>query len=198
MPEAEPLTNDWTMWIQTLPSASVSRRPDGALVVRRTDARPATVMEAIGEDIFVVTEEDGSWPARFAGLALAGAVVRTRQTLLHFPRAGRRFRGEPCWYSPALRSSKPSKAKYGRMNVSLAVAEGLGRHVSTTRRGKGGVSMPTHRVSFFVFHGAAPQLGTVDHACETPACANPLHLDDMTEEDNAARRAEKLSRIRRT
>lgn len=194
---AVPLTTGWIGWARSFPLSSITRRSDGSLAFRRSDCRPATVIEAAGGG-YMITETDGSWPARFTGFVLAGAVARARQTLLHFPRAGRLFRGEPCWRSPWLKENSgrksPGKAKRGRINVAAAVARELGRQVTDARAGKG-VGMPSHRVSFYVFGGVAPQLGTVDHACDFPSCANPRHLDDMTEKDNMARGAEKLWRI---
>lgn len=40
-----------------------------------------------------------------------------------------------------------------------------------------------HRYAFFLMHGYAPAL--VRHTCDNPACCNPAHLLEGTQQDNA-------------
>lgn len=122
---------------------------------------------------FLVVDPDGRWPTSWPTRELAGRVAYRRDRISEFPRSRRLFRGEPCWLGPQLPGEK-----YSRLSVSRLVAEAMGLSWSRRKRAAG------HRLSFFVFYGRPPALGTVGQVCGQPLCVNPAHLEDRAAEDD--------------
>jgi HNH endonuclease len=49
------------------------------------------------------------------------------------------------------------------------------------------LSVPAHRVSYFLKHGSWPD--HTDHLCRNRLCVNPAHLESVTNRENQSRRA---------
>lgn len=64
--------------------------------------------------------------------------------------------------------------------------------LGSTRNGYGqiwsnGKLVRTHRVAYELAHGSIPAGLVIDHLCRTPACANPRHLEPVTNRENTLR-----------
>lgn len=55
------------------------------------------------------------------------------------------------------------------------------------RTSVGGVSMPTHRATYFLYRGPFDRFLDLDHLCRTPACCNPYHVEPVTPRENVLR-----------
>lgn len=54
-----------------------------------------------------------------------------------------------------------------------------------------------HRIAWFLLHGRLPAPGLhIAHTCDTPACCNPSHLQEMTVQENHQDSAQKGRRSR--
>jgi hypothetical protein len=134
---------------------------------------------------YVVVEPDGRWPTVWPTQEIADLVAFRRARLAELPRGRRIYRGEPCWLGPQYRGGN-----YSRLKTPKKLASAMGLSCS----GQGNKKVKGHRLSFFIFNGHLPTLGTVEHACARPLCVNPAHLDDMTPEENLLRAAERKAR----
>ena len=61
--------------------------------------------------------------------------------------------------------------------------------------GELGRCIQAHRVLFYLANGYWPE--HVDHLCQNRACVNPQHLEDVTNEENQRRAAERRTHCRR-
>ncbi len=164
-PSAHPA---WLPWLEDHPGAHLRITGDGALSVRiHQHALPTFIRRT--DFGFQVVDGDQLWPAEFDDLAVAGAAARLRQRFRTYHH-GRWFRGEPCWLSPH------NGHEYPAINVPNALVAAMGRRPRPSGRQS---RVRAHRVSFFVFTGTNPQLGSVGHACTIRPCVNPAHLDDV-------------------
>ena len=133
---------------------------------------------------FVVADSNGNWPTTWPTHELADIVGATRARLAALPRGTVLVRGEPCWLGPRTHGER-----YSRIGVARGLALAMGLSASGRRK-----RIKGHRLSFFVFNGHQPVLGTVDHVCRRRVCCNPAHLDDATAEDNNRRPSHRRAR----
>ena len=75
------------------------------------------------------------------------------------------------WMGATVRSTPKAGDGYGTISLG----------------GRGGRKVVVHRVTYEYFIGPIPEGLELDHLCKTARCANPLHLEPVSREENMAR-----------
>ena len=73
-----------------------------------------------------------------------------------------------CWEWQGTRHGRTEDTRYGHISIG-----GRGRRV--------------HRVAYELWRGPIPEGFTIDHLCRNPGCANPRHLEPVTNKKNILR-----------
>lgn len=89
------------------------------------------------------------------------------------------FNGSPCWEWTGCKSK----------------TTGYGQFKTDGRRGAKKSS--PHRFAWEFFYGAIPDGYEIDHLCRNRICANPLHLEAVTLQENRKRRTGSLTHCKR-
>jgi len=88
------------------------------------------------------------------------------------------------------------KISLGQFWAKVDKSSGSGCWLWTGRLNRSGYGQmfdgpSAHRVSYEIAKGLIPDGLELDHLCCTPACVNPDHLEPVTRDENARRRAER-------